>query len=194
MNRSGRFVWPPLLIVVVVALGTFAAAGRVSNPPATDAAVVMGAATSMSPVPSTIPASTSTGPTSTTLPATTTTAPFDVGLILDGSDWELDAWVDDDGAEAVPRGIRDSTIQFESGVATLDTSCNTGSVEYSIAADQVTFESLTLTEVGCDPLAENVERSIVGVLDGTTTVSFAAGVMFIDRDDLRLVYLAERRD
>lgn len=190
-SALGRFVWPALLLVVVLALGTFAAtAERVgeSQQPGTEPG------TSVNP-PSTPPPTVTTPPTTTTtLPATTTTAPFDVGLILDGSDWELDAWIGDNGPAAVPRGIRDSTIQFEAGVATLDTSCNTGSVEYAISGDQVTFRSLSLTEVGCDPLAEDVERSIVDVLDGVTTVSFAPGVMFIDRDDLRLVYLAERRD
>jgi hypothetical protein len=51
-----------------------------------------------------------------------------------------------------------------------------------------------LTELACDPLADMVEEAIVDTLDGATTVSFAAGVLFIDRDDYRLVYLAERSE
>jgi heat shock protein HslJ len=145
------------------------------------------------PVTSTTPPTTppTTLVVTTTVPVATTSPPFDVSQILEGSEWELDAWFTSAEAQAVPRGARDSTIQFDGGVAVLDTSCNTGSVNYAIAGQQVTFQSLVLTELGCDSPAAAVEAAIVDTLDGTTTVSFAAGVMFIDRDDRRLVYLAD---
>lgn len=148
----------------------------------------------------TIPQTTTTSTTTTTVAPTTsslvptTPPPFDAGGILEGSDWELDAYYDGDQVAAVPRGVRDSTIQFDGGVATLDTSCNTGSVDYTAAGDTVTFESLVITEIACDSLSATVEQAIVDTLQGTATVSFAAGVMFIDREEHRLVYLAERRD
>ena len=194
-RRVPSIVWPLVLLATVVGLGLFAAE-RVARSPV-DAAVGSGAVVATSAldlVSTTTAVATTTTPSTTPLPTTTTLAPFDVGLILEGSEWELDAWVNPDDAEAVPRGIRDSTLRFEGGVATVDTSCNTGSADYTITADQVTFASLVLTELACDPLSDMVEESIVDTLDGTTTVSFAAGVLFIDRDEYRLVYLAERRD
>ncbi len=194
-RRVPSIVWPLVLLATVIGLGLFAAE-RVARSPV-DAAVGSGAVvatTALDVVSTTSAVATTTTPSTTAASTTTTAAPFDVGLILEGSEWELDAWVNPDDAEAVPRGIRDSTLQFEGGVATVDTSCNTGSADYTISGNQVTFASLVLTELACDPLAAMVEESIVDTLDGTTTVSFAAGVLFIDRDDYRLVYLADRRD
>ena len=129
------------------------------------------------PAPTTVPP-----PTTTTLPA------LDVGAILDGSDWELDAILTPDSAEAVPRDVRDPTLAFEAGSAVVDTSCNTGSVSYTTAGDQITFASLVLTELACDPLADNIERAIVDVFQDTATVRFDNGVMYIVRDDLQLVF------
>ena len=46
---------------------------------------------------------------------------------------------------------------------------NTGSADFTISGDQVTFASLVLTELAYDPLADMVEEAIVDTLDGTTT-------------------------
>ena len=187
-------VWPLVLLATVIGLGLFAAE-RVARSPV-DAGVgsrVVVATTPPVLVPTTTAVATTT-PSTTAASTSTTAPPFDVGLILEGSEWELDSVGQPGRRRGRATRIHDSKLQFEGGVATVDTSCNTGSADFTISGDQVTFASLVLTELACDPLADMVEEAIVDTLDGTTTVSFAAGVLFIDRDEYRLIYLAERRD
>lgn len=140
------------------------------------------------------PVTVATAPPTTpppTVPPTTLVPQLEVGLVLDGSEWQLDAMIRSEDAEAVPRDVRDPTLDFESGVATLDTGCNTGVVSYSTSGDQIMFGELSLTEQDCGDVAANVERSIVHVLQQTATVWFDNGVLHIARDGEQLVFFAD---
>lgn len=141
-------------------------------------------ATTLPVVPVTLPA--------TTVVTTSTLPPIDVGLFINGSDWQLDAFIiGADAAEAVPRGMRDPTISFEDGTALVDAGCNTGSVRYTTSGDQITFDGLDLTENSCDGVAEGVERQFVQALAGTATVELDNGILILVVDGQRIVFFPD---
>ena len=128
----------------------------------------------------------------TTVITTTTLPPIDVGLFINGSDWQLDAFIiGADAAEAVPRGMRDPTISFEDGTALVDAGCNTGSVRYTTSGDQITFEGLDLTDNSCDGVAESVERQFVQALAGPATVVLDNGILYLVVGGQRLVFFPD---
>ena len=115
----------------------------------------------------------------------------DLTALLEGRAWRLDRYVDAGATGTVPAGVPPATLLFEGGVATVDTGCNTGSVDYEIAGATVTFESLVITEIFCSSDASSVERAIVDTLQGETAVVVSTDELVIDRGEDRLVYVVD---
>ena len=167
--------------LVVVVLATITAACEDEDP--TGGSVTAATATAVAPT--AVPA---VAPPTVAATIAPTTPQIDVGLFLDGSSWELDAVIESEAAEAVPREIRDPTLDFEDGVLIVDTGCNSGNGRFTTNGNELTIESLDLSEFDCDPLSANVERSIAHVLQGTVTVVLDNGILNMVRDGVQLVY------
>lgn len=169
--------------LIVVVLATITAACEDEAP--TSGSVTAATALPAAMAPTTVPAVAPPTVAATTAP---TTPQIDVGLFLDGSSWELDAVIESEAAEAVPREIRDPTLDFQDGVLIVDTGCNSGNGRFTTTGNELTIESLDLSGFDCDPLSENVERSIAQVLQGTVTVLLDNGILNMVRDGVQLVY------
>jgi heat shock protein HslJ len=115
----------------------------------------------------------------------------DVTALLEDRTWRLERYVDAGATVTVSPGLRPASLVFEAGVAAVDTSCNTGSVDYDTAGDAVTFESLVITEIACGPETSGVEQAVVDMLQGETAIGVSGDELVIDRGEDRLVYLAD---
>ena len=109
---------------------------------------------------------------------------------LEGTKWVVDGLVSADAVSSVPSDIRVPTVQFDGGQVSVETGCNTGSGEYEVTADEITFGPLVTTRIGCDEPTASVEAQVVGVLDGTVTYEIEAGTLTLTNGDQGLVLRA----
>ena len=87
-----------------------------------------------------------------------------------GTTWTLTTLIDSETetASSLPSGVRTPTlIVGEDGAATLDTGCNRGDTEVSVAGSSVRFAPVRTTLMACPGDAGEVEQSVLLVLDGT---------------------------
>ena len=105
--------------------------------------------------------------------------------VLAGAEWRLDGIGERDGDSVgmmvVPRDVL-ATIRFADGTATFRSGCNSGGGRATVSGDTITFGQLDSTVMGCVGAAGEVERSVMRVLQGRSTVSWS-----ISGEELRLV-------
>jgi heat shock protein HslJ len=96
---------------------------------------------------------------------------------LEGTVWTVDTLVTGAAASSLPAGVRAPTLTLEGGNLLVDTGCNTGRGDYTIAADAVTFGPLATTRMACEPAATQVEQQVLTVLTGTATFAIDADTL-----------------
>lgn len=80
--------------------------------------------------------------------------------------WTVDTVLDGQTASTTPAG---ASIAFADGRATLDTGCNTGEADYTLAGDTIRFDHAAVTRKACRPDIMRLERAMLAVLDGQAT-------------------------
>jgi heat shock protein HslJ len=100
---------------------------------------------------------------------------------LVGPTWVVDTLITgadgpDGAASTVPEGVVASVTFGEDGRVLVATGCNTGNGDYTLAEDgsSVSMGPLLTTRAGCtDEGAEQVERTVLSVLDGVAEVEIS---------------------
>lgn len=102
---------------------------------------------------------------------------------LEGTTWQLDTHYTADAASHWA-GMERATLTLAEGRARVATGCNTGSATYTLDGEQLTFGPLMLTRMACEEPAMELERLVVGILDGQRlTVSIEAGQLTLKGPD-----------
>ena len=97
---------------------------------------------------------------------------------LEGVTWTAEATIGNEAVSTIPLGVRPPTLTFSDGEVLVDTGCNTGSGTYTLDGDSVTFGPIALTRMACtEPDGQQVEATVLTVLDGTATVEIDADVL-----------------
>ncbi len=109
---------------------------------------------------------------------------------MEGTTWVLTEIRDEQGAHAVPGGIR-STFQLLEGHVHLETGCNTGHASVSLTADTLQVGPMALTRMTCPDSVMWVERAITATLTGTVPYLHSADVLALGRADRVLVYRSD---
>ena len=109
---------------------------------------------------------------------------------MEGTTWVLTEVRDEQGAHAVPGGIR-STFQFLDGHIHVETGCNTGHASASLAADTLQIGPMALTRMTCPDSVMWVEHAITATLTGTVPYLHSADVLALGRADRVLVYRSD---
>jgi heat shock protein HslJ len=83
---------------------------------------------------------------------------------LVGTVWTLDSVIDGDAVSSVPMGVV-ATLEFaDDGTVAIRPGCNTGSSDYTIDGNTITFGPIALTRMACDGAAGQVENAVLAVL------------------------------
>jgi heat shock protein HslJ len=83
---------------------------------------------------------------------------------LVGTVWTLDSVIDGDAVSSVPMGVT-ATLEFaDDGTVAIRPGCNTGSTDYTIDGNTITFGPIALTRMACDGAAGQVENAVLAVL------------------------------
>lgn len=102
---------------------------------------------------------------------------------LEGTTWELDTHYANEAA-AHWAGMENATLTLADGKAAVATGCNSGRASYTLEGDQLTFGPLMLTRMACPEPAMELERLVVGALDGQSlTVAIEAGQLRLTAPD-----------
>jgi heat shock protein HslJ len=113
---------------------------------------------------------------------------------LEGVTWTLDSTVstsaDAETVTAVPVLERPSTLMFDAGQVSVDTSCNVGGGGYQVSGNEITFDALTTTLVFCEGPEGAVEQSVLSVLNGTATYTVEDGVLTLTNGPQGLMYIS----
>lgn len=110
---------------------------------------------------------------------------------LEGTTWVLDSIVSGDAVSSVPTGTPVPTLNFAAGQLAVDTGCNTGGAGYSAAEGVLMIEPIRLTRMACaEPAGNEVEASVIAVLDGSPRYEIESDVLTITNGDGGLVYRA----
>ena len=97
---------------------------------------------------------------------------------LEGVTWTAQATIGNEAVSTIPLGVRPPTLTFSDGEVLVDTGCNTGSGTYTLDGESVTFGPIALTRMACtEPDGQQVEATVLTVLDGTATVEIDADVL-----------------
>lgn len=108
---------------------------------------------------------------------------------LEGTTWILDGIVSGDAVSSVPVNVT-ASIRIAGDRVDLKAGCNTGGGTVEVAADRLTFGSMGLTKMACEPGAMAVETAVVSVLSGTVTYIIDADVLTLDAGSAGLVLRA----
>jgi heat shock protein HslJ len=106
---------------------------------------------------------------------------------LEGTKWVVEGLVSADAVSSVPTDVRAPSLRFEDGQVTVDTGCNSGSGEYTVAGDEITFGPLATTRMACEDPVAAVEAHVLGVLQDTVAYDIEANVLTITNGDQGLV-------
>jgi heat shock protein HslJ len=78
-------------------------------------------------------------------------------------EWTVDTVLDGQTASSTPAG---ASIAFADGRAEVNTGCNTGAADYTLAGDTIRFTHPVVTRKACPPDIMRLERAMLAVLDG----------------------------
>lgn len=90
-------------------------------------------------------------------------------LELAGHRWVLDSLISEQAVSSVPGGVR-AWLEYDGTRLTLDAGCNRGSGKAKLRGDMLTVSGIATTKMACGPEQSEVERAVLGVLDGEVTV------------------------
>jgi len=115
----------------------------------------------------------------------------DPDLPLVETHWSVDTLIKDGAASNLPLAS-DPTILFrQDGSLQVDTTCNTGSGRYQVAANQLTLTNVTYTEKACSGASASADSAVQEVLrDGTLTFSIEAHRLTLLRGNVGLSAIA----
>lgn len=113
---------------------------------------------------------------------------------LEATSWLLDGIVSGDAVSSVPAGVT-AAIQVAAGRIDVNAGCNTGGGTVEVAADSassgtLTFGSIALTKMACEPEAMAVEAAMTTVLAGAVRYAIAADVLRLTAGDRGLTFRA----
>jgi heat shock protein HslJ len=103
---------------------------------------------------------------------------------LVGPLWTVASLITGDTVSSVPQGAS-ATLQFDAaGNVAIDTGCNTGSADYAVDADTLTFSSFSLTKKACSGPAGVLEQAVLTAIDAgpvhyaidAQSLTFSAGM------------------
>jgi heat shock protein HslJ len=80
--------------------------------------------------------------------------------------WTLDTIIEGDVASSVPAGVRTPEVRFTDGEVGGFNGCNQFGGKARVTNDTIRFGSIISTQIACEQPAADVERSVMGVLDG----------------------------
>ena len=117
------------------------------------------------------------------------------GVRLDGTVWNLTGIEETDGDSVgimgVPRKV-EATLTIEGQRLLVRTGCNRGSADVLVSDDRLELEPLALTKMACTGVADEVERGVLRVLDGSPLPWRISGTQLrLENGDHALVYDAE---
>lgn len=108
---------------------------------------------------------------------------------LFGTSWVLDGIGSGDAVSSVPPGVT-AAIQIADGRVDVNGGCNTGGGTVAVTSDTITFGSIGLTRMACQPHAMAVETAVKAVLSGAVTYSIDADVLTLSAGDRGLTFRA----
>lgn len=94
-----------------------------------------------------------------------------------GTRWEADTVYEADAASSMPAGVRAHMIFEEAGRVSGSTGCNSFSARFEVRGSEITFSGLAVTRKACGPNADQVERAVLGVLEGEVAYRIEAAAL-----------------
>ena len=114
---------------------------------------------------------------------------------LEGTQWTLTGIEETDGDSVgmmmIPPTV-DAGVAIEDQRLVVRTGCNRGSAQVTVLEDRLELGPLALTRMACTGAADEVERGVVRVLDGSEVDWTISGTQLrLTRGDHALIYDAE---
>ena len=114
-------------------------------------------------------------------------------LNLIGTKWILDS-IGSGGADgavsSVPAGVVSTMLISAGNELALEAGCNTGGASVEVAESSLTVGPMRLTRMMCDDAANQVEQSVLAVLDGEVDYAIDADLLTLTKGDNTLTYRA----
>ncbi|WP_162907625.1 META domain-containing protein [Allorhizocola rhizosphaerae] len=92
---------------------------------------------------------------------------------LAGRRWTVDSLLDSESASSVPQGAQ-AYLEFQGDKVTGNTGCNSLGGTFSQQDKTITFSNVATTKMACPGPEGQLERAVVGVLDGTVDYTIEA--------------------
>ena len=112
---------------------------------------------------------------------------------LTGTRWNLDA-IGTGGADgavsSIPTGVTSTMSISSDNEMVLDAGCNTGGADVQITESTMTVGPVRLTRMLCDDAANQVEQSVLSVLEGDVDYVIASDMLTVTKGDNSLTYRA----
>ena len=102
-------------------------------------------------------------------------------LPLEGTTWTVDGLAGADAVSSIPGGVA-ATLLFGDGKVSVNAGCNRGSGSATITDGTIAFGPIATTRMACEPAAMQVERHVLGVLQGDVRYSIQADSLTLTGD------------
>jgi heat shock protein HslJ len=110
---------------------------------------------------------------------------------LVGTVWEVDTFIEGDGASNLPLATEPTMVFGDDGVLQVDTTCNMGSGHYTVDGNRMLLSDMSYTDASCSGASAVAESRMQAVLrDGTLSFEIEARRLTLDRGSTGLAALA----
>jgi heat shock protein HslJ len=100
---------------------------------------------------------------------------------LEGTTWNVTGIVANEAVSSLPLDA-EASITITDGQATISTGCNSGSTSVEITDTTITFGPIALTKMACSPELNDLEASVLVVLDGEVTYEISGDSLILTNE------------
>jgi heat shock protein HslJ len=101
------------------------------------------------------------------------------GRPLEGTLWTVDTLLDGQGASSIPVGTPPPTLEFGPEEVKVFAGCNSGSANYRLSGEKITFDLLALTDMACGGKLA-LQSAVGAVLDGPVSYDVTSTVLTLN--------------
>lgn len=100
---------------------------------------------------------------------------------IEGTTWMITGTVATEAVSSIPQGAEPS-LTITDGQAAIDTGCNQGSGSVEVTDTTLTFGPIATTKMACEPDLNDLEATVLAVLQGEVTYEIDGATMSIRTD------------